>query len=118
MDDFKNYTNAIGFDYDSQDVTFTGHVYKLISPHFNNVKQSVYGRSKNYMKEIVENHQQNCYVPTSSMCFLKPPNHFTDTNYTEEFQDFIRKENYRSGVIKSVRIQLFCIRNDFNIGLF
>ena len=29
MDDFESYINAIGFDYDSEDVVFPGHVYKL-----------------------------------------------------------------------------------------
>ena len=29
MDDFESYINAIDVDYDSEDVTFTGYVYKL-----------------------------------------------------------------------------------------
>ena len=28
-DDFESYINAIDFDYDSEDVTFTGYVYKI-----------------------------------------------------------------------------------------
>ena len=34
MNDFENYINAIDIDYDSEDVTFFGYVYKLNTPHF------------------------------------------------------------------------------------
>ena len=45
MDDFESYTNAIDFDYDSEDVTFSGYIYKLNTPQFNVVKRSTYGKS-------------------------------------------------------------------------
>ena len=54
MDDFESYINAIDIDYDSEDVTFTGYIYKLITPQFNVVRRSAYGRGTNYMQEIVE----------------------------------------------------------------
>ena len=38
MDDFERYINAIDVDYDSEDVTFTGYVYKLYTPQFKVVK--------------------------------------------------------------------------------
>ena len=56
MDDFERYINAVDVDYDSEDVTFTGYVYKLNTPHFKVVKRSDYGRSTNYIQEIVEYH--------------------------------------------------------------
>ena len=56
MDDFERYINAIDVDYDSEDVTFIGYVYKLNTPHFKVVKRSTYGRCTNYMQEIVEYH--------------------------------------------------------------
>ena len=34
MEDSENYINAIDIDYDSEDVIFTGYVYKLNTPHF------------------------------------------------------------------------------------
>ena len=71
MDDFENYINAVDVDYDSEDVTFTGYVYKLNTSHFKVVKRSEYGRGTNYMQEINEYHGQNCYIPTSGMCFIK-----------------------------------------------
>ena len=67
----SGYINAIVVDYDSEDVTFTGYVYKLNTPHFNVVKRSAYGKGNNYMQEIVEYYEQNCYIPTSGMCFIK-----------------------------------------------
>ena len=71
MDDFESYINAIDVDYDSEDVTFTGYVYELNTPQFNVVKRSAYGKSTNHMQEIVESPGQNCFIPTSGMCFIK-----------------------------------------------
>ena len=71
MDDFESYINAIDIDYDSEDVTFTGYVYKLNIPQFHVVKSNAYGKGTVYMQEIVEYHGQNCYIPTSGMCFIK-----------------------------------------------
>ena len=118
MDDFENYINAIDVDYDSEDVTFTGYVYKINTPHFKVVKRSAYGRGTNYMQEIVEYHGQNCYIPTSGMCFIKCINYFTKKDYTIEFLNFIRTEKYRSGVMTTGRIQPFCKKYNINIGYF
>ena len=118
MDDFENYINAIDVDYDSEDVTFTGYVYKLNTPHFKVVKRSAYGKGTNYMQEIVEYHGQNCYIPTSGMCFIKCINYFTKKDYTKEFLTFIKTEQRRSNVMTSARIQPFCRKYNINIGCF
>ena len=118
MDDFENYINAIDVDYDSEDVTFTGYVYKINTPHFKVVKRSAYGGGTNYMQEIVEYHGQNCYIPTSGMCFIKCINYFTKKEYTKEFLTFIRTEQRRSNVMTSARIQPFCKKYNINIGCF
>ena len=47
MDDFESYINAIDIDYDSEDVTFTGYVYKLNTPQVNVVRRSAYRRGTN-----------------------------------------------------------------------
>ena len=77
MDDFERYINAIDVDYDSEDVTFTGYVYKLDTPQFKVVRRSAYGKGTNYMQEIVEYHGHNCCIPTSGMCFINCINYFT-----------------------------------------
>ena len=118
MDDFESFINAIDIDYDSEDVTFTRYVYKLNTPQFKVVKRSTYGKSNNYMQEIVEYHGQNCYIPTSGMCFIKCLNHFDKKGYTEEFLTFIRTEQGRSNVMTSARIQPFCRKYNINIGYF
>ena len=59
-DDFERYINAIGFEYDSGEFSFTRYVYKLNAPQFNVVKRSAYAIGTNYMKIIVENKGQNC----------------------------------------------------------
>ena len=71
MDDFESYINAIGIDFDSEDVTFTCYLYKLNTPQLKVVKRSAYGKGTNYMQEIAEYYGQNVYVPTSGMCFMK-----------------------------------------------
>ena len=107
MDDFESYINAIDIDYDSEDVNFTGYVYKLNTPQFNVVRRSAYGRGTNYMQEIVEYHGQNCYIPTSGMCFIKCINFFTKKDYTEEFLTFFRSEQRRSNVMTPLEFNHF-----------
>ena len=118
MDDFERYINAIDVDYDSEDVTFTGYVFKINKPHFAFVKRSAYGRGPNYMQEIVEYHGQNCYIPNSGMCFIKCIKYFTKKDYTEGFLTFIRIEQRRSNVMTSARIQPFCRKYNISIGCF
>ena len=103
MDDFESYINAIDVDYDSEDVTFTGFIYKLNTPQFKVVKRSAYGKGTNYMQENVEYHGQNCYIPTSGDWFIKCIKYFNKKDYTEEFQNFIRTEQRRSNVMTSAR---------------
>ena len=118
MDDFERYINAIDIDYDSEDVIFTGYVYKLNAPQFKVVKRSAYGKGTNCMQEIVEYYGQNCYIPTSGMCFIKCINHFTKKDYTEEFLTFIRSEQRRSNVMTSARVGSFYRKHNNNIGCF
>ena len=104
MDHFESYINKIDDDYDSEDVTFTGYIYKLNTPQFNVVTRSVYGKGTKLMQEIVEYHGQNCYIPTSGMCFIKCKEYCTKKDYTEEFLTFIRSEQRRCNVMTSARI--------------
>ena len=118
MDDFERYINAIDVDYDSEDVTFSGYVYKLNTPQFKVVRWSAYGRGTNYMQEIVEYLGQSCYIPSSGMCFIKCRNYFTKKDHTEEFLTFIRTEQRRSNVMTSARVGSFCRKYTINIGCF
>ena len=108
MDDFESYINATGIDYDSEDVTFNGSVYKLDTLQFKVVKRSVYGKGTDCMQEIVEYHGQIVYMPTSGICFIKCIIYFTKKDFTEEFSTFIRTEQKRSNVMTSARVQPFC----------
>ena len=108
LDDFESFINAIDTDYDSEDVTFTGYVYKWKTPQFKIAKRSCYGKGTNYMQEIVESHRQDCYILTTGHCFMKFNVYFSKKDYTEEFLTFIRTNDYQSGVMASARIQPFC----------
>ena len=53
--DFETFVNAIGNGgYDSEVVIFTGWLYKLNTPEFNEVNRSQYGRGTIFKPEIVE----------------------------------------------------------------
>ena len=54
MDDIKSYINAIDVDYDSEDVTFTGYVYKLNTHQFNVVKRSAYAKGINSRQKLLK----------------------------------------------------------------
>ena len=118
MDDFERYIIAIDVDNDGEDVTFTGYVYKLNTPQFNVARRSAYGKSTDFMQEIVDYRGQNCYIPTSGMCFIKCTKCFTKKNNTELFLAFIPSKQRRYNVMKSARIERFCIKYNINIGCF
>ena len=119
VDDFESYINAIGnTGYDSDDVIFTGWLYKLNAPEFKKLNRSQYGKSAIYMQEIVEYHGQNCYIPTSGNCFIKCNKFLTARDYTGVFLTFIRTEQRRSSVLTSGRIQSFCRNYNLNTGCF
>ena len=40
INDFESYTNAIDQDYESEDATFSGYIYKITTPQFNLVTRS------------------------------------------------------------------------------
>ena len=55
IDDFETYINA--FDnggYDSDDVTFTGWLYKINTPEFNKINRFQYDRGTAFKQDIVE----------------------------------------------------------------
>ena len=101
MDEVESSINAIDIDYDSEDVTFTGYIYTINTPHFSRVKRSQYGRGTNYMKEVFEFQGQNCYIPTSGNCFIKCNIYSTGKDYAKEFLNLIPTEKRRSSVITS-----------------
>ena len=119
VDDFESYINAIdNSGYDSEDVIFTGWLYKLNTSEFKKVNRSQYGRGTDFKQDIVEYIGNNCYIPTSGNCFIKCNNYFTKRDYTEEFLPFIRTEQRRSNVMASARIQPFCRKYNINIGCY
>ena len=92
MDDFESYINAKVFHYDSEDVIFTGYIYKTKTLQFKVVKQSAYAKGANSMKKIDEYCGQSCYIATSDNYFINGNNFLTGKDYTEELLTFIRFE--------------------------
>ena len=86
VDDFERYNNAIdNSGYDTEDVIFTGWLYKLNTLEFKKVNRSQYGKGTDFKQDIVEYIGNNCYIPTSGNCFIKCINYFTKKDFTEEF---------------------------------
>ena len=55
VDDIENYFNAIdNSGFDSDDVIFTGWLYKLNTPEIKKVNRSQYGRGTDFKQDIVE----------------------------------------------------------------
>ena len=89
FDDFETYINAINAVYDSEDVIFTGWVYRLNTPQFNKVNRSQYGKGADFKRDISEYTGNNCYIPTSGNCFIKSIICLTGRDCTEVFLNFI-----------------------------
>ena len=69
------------------------------------------------MQEILENHGQKFYNPTSGHCFIKSIKYFTNKDFTEEISTFIRTEQKRSNImVTSATIQQLCTKYNINIG--
>ena len=115
----ETYNNAKhNSGYDSEDVIFTGWLYKLNTPQFKRINRSQYGRGTDFKQDIVEYIGNNCYIPTSGNCFIKCINYFTKKDYTQEFLNFIRTEQRRSNVMTFARIQPFSRKYIINIGCY
>ena len=119
VDDSESFINAKdNSGYDSEDVIFTGWLYKLNTPEFKKVNKSKYGKGTDFKQDIVEYIRNNCYIPTSGNCCIKCINYFTKKDYTEEFLTFIRTEQRRSNVMTSARVQPFSRKHNINIGCY
>ena len=86
IDDFETFINAIErCGHDSDDVVFTGWLYKLNTPEFKKINRSQYGRGTDFEQDIVEYIGNNCNFPTSGNCFIKCFKYFSNKDHTQEF---------------------------------
>ena len=115
VDDFEAYIIVINNGgYDSENVIFTGWLYKLNTTEFKKVNRSEYARGTDFKQDIVEYKGKSCYIPTSGNCFIKCIFFHEKRLYTR-FLTFIRTEQRRSNVMTSARIQPFCRKHNINI---
>ena len=118
-DDFENYSHSIdNGGNDSDDVIFTGWLYKLNTPEFDKVSGSQNGKGTDFKQDVVEYIEKNCYIPANGNCFIRCINHLTGKDYTKKFLTFIRTGQRRSNVITSARFQPFCRKHNIDIGHF
>ena len=119
VDDFEPYNIAIDFGgYGSDDVNYTGWLYKLNTRDFKKVNRSQYGEGTDCKQAIFEYKDNNCYIPSSEICFLKCISFFTEKDSTQEVLTLIRTEQRRSNVMTSARVQPFRRKYNINIGCY
>ena len=92
MDAFESHINKIDNDYDADDTTFNGYIYKIDTPIFNKVNRSRYSNGVVFDKIIIEYQGNNCFIPTKRYCFIKCINFLTGQDYREQYLDFTRNE--------------------------
>ena len=85
---------------------------------FSRVNRAQNGRGTDFKQVIVKYIGNNCYIPTSGICFEKPNNDLAGKDFTEEFLTFIRTEQRTSIVMTTARIQPFRKKHDINIGCY
>ena len=84
VEDFETNNIAIDVDYDSEDVIYTGWLYKMNTPQINMVNRSQNGRGTDFKQDVFEYIGNNCSITTSSYCFKKCINPLTDKDCTED----------------------------------
>ena len=99
---------AIGVDYDIEDVIFTGCLYKLNTPVFMRVNRAQYGRGTDFKKDFVKIFGKIYYISTNGPCFIKCIIHRTGKEYTDESLTFIRIEQKRPETMTTAKIQAYC----------
>ena len=115
---FIFFDRTINIGYDSEDVIFTGWLYKINTLEINEENRSQNGRSADFRQDIIEYIGNNCYIRASGKCFKKCPNYSTGKDYTEAFLTFIRLEQRRLNVMTTARIQPFCRKENNNIACY
>ena len=72
VDDLETYIIAIdNGGYDSEDVIYTGWLYKLNTLEPNKVIRSQYARRTDFKHDIFEYISNNCYILTTGNCFIR-----------------------------------------------
>ena len=115
---YEAYINTIDQDYDSEDTSFNGYIYKINTPRFNKVNRSQCGNGCSCDKKIIEHQGNNCFIPTKGYCFVKCINYLTGRDYKQEYLDFIRNEKRRCNIMTMARIQLCLRKLGIDLGFF
>ena len=71
-DDFEVYNNCIdNGGYDSEEVIFTGWLYKLNTPDLKIVDRSQYGKGTDFRQDIGKYKGNKCYISSSGIYIFK-----------------------------------------------
>ena len=85
---------------------------------FNLVDRSGYRKCTDNKKDIIEVIGDDCYIPTTSYCFIKSINCLTGQDYKQEALEITWNQQWQSHVMTQARIQPFCKANNITTGLY
>ena len=91
-------------------------VFKTHTPQFSVFKRSNYGNDCDFKHQIIEYRGNNCFIPSNGYCFIKLINYVTNSNYEEQYLNFIRYEQNRSNIMTQARIQSCLRKLGINLG--
>ena len=104
--------------YEAEDSILSGYIYKINTLQFNLVNRSQNGIGYDFKHEIIEYRGINCFIPTKGYCFLKCFNYLTNSDYKEQYLDFIRTEKRRSSFTTMAHIQPCLRKLGINLGYY
>ena len=116
--DYEAYINAIVEGFDSDYSIFNGYFHKLKAPQFNLVNRSQYGNGCDLKHQIIEDRENNCFIPSNGYCCINCINFLTGEDYKQQYPDFIRNEQRRSNIMSMARIQPCLRKLGFNLGSY
>ena len=116
--DYEAYINAIDEGYEGEDSIFNGYIYKINTLQFILVNRSQYGNGCDFKNEVFEYRGNNCFITTKGHCFVKCINCETNSDYKEQYHDFIKIERRRSNIMTMARIQPCLRKLGNNLGCY
>ena len=114
--DYEANINDTDQDFESEDSIFNRYNLKIDTPQFNLVRQGDFGSGCDFKLQSIENEGNNCYVPSIGYCFIKCINYLTNSDYKEQYLDFIRNEQKQSNIMTMARMQPCLRKLGVNLG--
>ena len=98
-------------------ITFTGELFRHTKT-FNRIQRSNYGTGCDSFKKIVEYREDLCYIPNENECFRKRLEFLYKKDFSQQYRDFIKESQRNKIKMTSTKLQPFCKKHNFNLGVY